>query len=167
MASVTGSVSAVASFTRTDTLTTGATDQQKAVLPANSAPMEFTSGTGISQVNKLWVRTVSLSASTPVTLDLTALTGGVGDTSFAAIKSITFINHETAGGGKDVTVGAAASTPFTGPLGGTTPTIDVQAGTSLPWVNPEAAGWACGTNKNLKLDPGANAITLSLVIAGI
>ena len=106
-----------------------------------------------------------LASSTPQTIGLQALgsvTNNAGDTSFATIYEVIVINLGT----HPVTLGAAASHPFLGPLGGTSPTFTVAAGAQVRWHNP--AGWTVtgGSNDQLKCDPGSNAATLGIAIGG-
>lgn len=108
--------------------------------------------------------TLSLTASTPVTTDLTNISGtatlSAGDNSYATVNQLIFVNP----GAQDVTVGAAASAPFLGPLGGTTPTFKVPAGGTEVWNSP--AGWTTSSANNLKFDPGSANATLYVSVGG-
>src|SRR5262245_4927279 len=117
--SVTASALASLNITSLTTETAGASTRIAIRLPSGNTAAEFTSGTGGAQVSKMFTSQISLTASTPVTLDLTALTGGVGDTAFTKTKIVAVYNNEAIGSGKAVTIGAAASTPHTFALGGT------------------------------------------------
>ena len=107
---------------------------------------------------------LTLVASTPQTIDLTnlgALAAYAGDVLFATANTIIF--HNT--GAFDVVVSPGAANPFNGPLAGTAPLFTVPAGATTPWLSP--AGWAVtGAVKTLRLDPGANACTIAVMIAG-
>jgi hypothetical protein len=109
---------------------------------------------------------LSLAASTPVTVDMTATSGTAtssgGDTAFATAFDLQLTNL----GAQDVIVGNAASHPFLGPLGGTTPTIVIPAGSSVHLSS--IAGWSItgGTNNNLKFDPGGSAAQIAVAIGG-
>lgn len=107
---------------------------------------------------------LSLSASTPITVDHTAIssaaTASVGDNSFTTINELIFVNPGT----HDVTVGAAGSTPLLGPLAGTTPTFTVPAGSVARWKS--AAGWTVSGANNLKFNPGSNACTIYVAVGG-
>jgi hypothetical protein len=109
---------------------------------------------------------LNLAASTPISVDLTDIdatsTSSAGDDTFAKAFDIQLINPGT----QDVIVGAAASHAFLGPLGGTTPTITVAAG-SVEHIQ-SVAGWtiASGTNSILKFDPGGSAAQIAVAIGG-
>lgn len=107
---------------------------------------------------------VTLSPSTPVTLDLTDLTSQsvrAGDASFASWKEILFVNL----GANPVDVGPGATNPLTTPLGGSSPVQRIAAGESTRWQRP--AGVAIdGTHKNLKLDPSSSAATIAVLVGG-
>ncbi len=138
-------------------------------LPDGSAPLEFTNGTGASAISKLGYGSISL-ASTSATIALDAIastvTNWVGDNSFTKIKELYIYNSATAGTTKPLVVGDAASVAFVGPMGGTTPTQTVDAGTALHWTSTEANGWSCATNKNLKLNSAAATVVAYIVAAG-
>lgn len=127
----------------------------------------YTHGTGAAQVNAMHVNQVSLVASTPQSPDLTALTGGQGDTSFSKIKVFALFNNEAAGTGKSVIIGNGTN-PFVGPFGAGTHTLTVPAGCGVVIYTKENAGWPVtgGTGDILKLDPGANNVSVTLVLAG-
>lgn len=130
-------------------VTTGSTAGQ--ALSASSTPA----------ATKSWVKTFDLAANTPITLDLTALTGGQGDADLTGhVWQMAITNHATTAG-YTLTVGNAASTIFSFGLGGTTPTIDVAPGMTLALASN--AGWVVSASyKSLKLDPGVNAITCTV-----
>lgn len=146
--------------------TNGFQQSFQARFPNGYAPTSFSNGSGSLQINKRAYLQLTLSASTPQTIDLTTLPAGTyGDTSFSNIKVLYIVNNSAAGTGKTVAVGNAASTSFQGRLTSSA-TETVDAGTVLYWYTGESAGWACGTNKNLKLDPGSNTTVVDIVIAG-
>jgi hypothetical protein len=129
--------------------------------------VNYTHGTGAAQVNATHVNQISLVTSTPQTPDLTGLTGGQGDTSFSKIKVFALFNNEAAGSGKKVIVGNGTNA-FVGPFGAAAHTIAVEAGCGLVMWTKETAGWAVanGSTDGLKLDPGANNVSVTLVLAG-
>lgn len=136
--------------------------------PADAAPIEFADGTGIGQCTKIGFGYVDLAGSA-ATIDLTAVSGMTawqGDTAFAAIKVLKVFNNEATSTSETLAVGDAASVPFDGPLSGTDPKYTVYPGCPMIWMNRSAAGWDCSTNKNLKLDPGANSFRAYVLIAG-
>ena len=169
MATYSAKVSSGVIATKVDSIV-GTNDTRVSVqLPDGSAPLEFTSGTGAGAINKMGYGSISLAATTAtIALDAVAstVTNWVGDSAFTKVKELYIYNAATAGTTKPVTVGAAASVAFVGPMGGTTPTQAIDAATALHWTSTEANGWSCSTNKNLKLDPGANTVTVYIVIAG-
>jgi hypothetical protein len=111
---------------------------------------------------------LALSISTPVTLDLTALTGGEGDAAFTKVVLLDIRNLEAAGSGKTLTIGAEGSAgEWYDPIGtaaGAKLTVPPATGRQLYTL--ESAGYAVGTRKLLKLDPGANAVSVLVTIAG-
>lgn len=151
------------------TLAGGASTSSNVRLPNAYAPINFSNGTLAGQVSVKWFDSRTYASSTPVTLDLTTLAGAAtntGSAAFAKVKVFAIYNNEVADSGKDLIIGNAAATPFAGPFGGTAPTITVKAGCSFVIYDLSTAGWACGTNKNLKIDPGANNVSASIVLAG-
>jgi hypothetical protein len=147
------------------TLTTGSARTISVRLPANLAPVEFTSGTGASQVDLVWSDTRTYSA-TPTTLDLSSLSAAstnTGAATFNNVKVIAVFNNDTT---NSLIVGNAASAQFTGPLSSGTTTITIPAGCGALFYNKAANGWDAATAKNLKIDPGANNISATIAIAG-
>lgn len=145
--------------------TTGFQIAKQVKFPSSYAPIAFANGTGAGQVDAMWADTRTYSA-TSTTLDLTTLAAAATNTgaaSFSNIKILAIYNNDST---NTLTVGAAASTPFAGPLGGTSPTITIQPGGCAMFVNKNADGWACSTNKSLKIDPGPNNISATVVLAG-
>lgn len=113
---------------------------------------------------KAWSKAMQLAA-TPTTLDLTSLDGSYGDTSFSKVFVLSVANL-TSTSGYIVTVGAAASQAFTGPLGGTAPTIAVAPSMTQTLATTATAGWTTSSKNNLKLDPGANTVNVVVSIIG-
>lgn len=126
-------------------------------------------GTGANQLDDFWSADFSLAA-TSTTYDLTALTGPRGTVAFTKVKGI-LIYVSTATDGHTLLVGNAATNAWFAPFSGATVTHEVMAGgawftnshlaqTTNPWtVN--------STNKNLKLDAGANTIAGTIIIWGV
>lgn len=107
---------------------------------------------------------LNLSVSTPITIDLTALTSETvraGDTTFATWKEISFVNL----GANPIAVSPGASNPLTTPLGGTSPTQSIVAGESTRWVRPSGVT-VDATHKTLKFDPGATVGKIAICIGG-
>lgn len=132
-------------------------------VPANSAPTVWTSGTGANQVNKVWSDTRTLAASAK-TYDLAAeaaASTNTGAASFSAVKILAITNNGT----NALTLFNAASTSFQGPLSAAA-TYTLNGGETLLLVNGTAGGWVCSTNKSLKIDPGANSVSVTLTVLG-
>lgn len=83
----------------------------------------------------------SLAASGTENLDLNgALTDALGKLiNFVRVKAI--IVTAPAGNTADVIVGGAATNAFAGPLGGTTPTINVRPGGVMMFATSDPGGW--------------------------
>lgn len=115
-----------------------------------------------------WVGRFAAGASTPVSLDLTALVGGQGDTAFTLIRAIDIRSLEAAGSGRILTVGASGgSTEFYDPIGDAAGAkLVIPPGTGRQLYTLETGGWAVGTRKILKLDPGSNPHSFLIAIAG-
>jgi hypothetical protein len=152
-------------FTQRTTLVTGATRSVDVRLPANLSAIDFTSGTGADQVNVVWSDTRTYSA-TPTTFDLTTLASAATNTGAAAfnnVKIFAVFNNDTT---NNIIVGNAASAQFTGPLSSGTTTITIPPRCGVLFYNRNANGWDAATAKNLKIDPGANNVSASVVLAG-
>lgn len=148
----------------TETEVTGATQAATVRLPANQTPYSYTAGTGASQCSKFHVDYITLSA-TPTTLDLTSWATGIGDSSLANIKGCLIINNTTTSGYK-VIVGGAASNPFPFCLNTAATTFDVDEGGFFLWGHQKADGETTSSANNIKLDPGANTVNVTLVVWG-
>lgn len=102
--------------------------------------MRLAPGTGLGKADLLFSDQRTLAASATENLDLAGvLTDPLGVVIAAAKIKAIFI-FAAAANTNSVVVGAAASNPFTGPLGGTTPTLTVAPGGMILLTNP--AGWA-------------------------
>lgn len=162
---VTGTVQVAVSLTN---LGAGdSTGKQSNTINVGASPVTISDGASANQFSKIYRKVISLTAATPQTLDLTALTDdGGASVSFSTIKEIYMRSKSTTSSHK-VTVGAAASNAFTGPLAGTSPTLDVCASSPVNLCNLLSSGWTVdATHKSLKLDPGANTQDFELVLAG-
>lgn len=165
MASVSGNTIAKASYTQA--ISAG-------LVSGYAIPVEATltrpygNGTGAYQTDLLHAKQYVLVASTPQTLDLTAVTDPAGGAvNFARVREVVVQNL----GAYPVTLGAAAATPWTGLLGTGTSTLIVPPGASVVIGDPFSAGGTAGmlvgpTSKSLKIDPGANAGLINLVLVG-
>ncbi|QDV34027.1 hypothetical protein [Tautonia plasticadhaerens] len=166
--SVTVSITPKLEATRTESLIAGVSGGNVSIaLPSSTVGSQTRAGGAVAiTCTKLWTRVISLASSTPETLDLTALTGGKGDTSFSAVKLVDVRNNEAADSGEVLAVGGAASTPFLGFLGAADDTLKVDPGCARTLYTRASAGWSTAGANNLKLDPGANAISVTVTIAG-
>lgn len=174
MAVVSGPLNIGANFTQT--ITSGVITSQ--YIPANiNWNYTFTNGTGTGAVDLCYAKQLSL-AGTATTLDLTSLADLGGSTvSFARVRLFVVQNLATTAA-YTVTVGAAASNQWTGFLGTTTSTVVLQPNVGatanqslLLFLDPYSTGattgaYVDGTHKSLKLDPGANTISVNVLILG-
>ncbi len=128
----------------------------------------FSNGTTAGLANKLYAATVTCAAA-PVSVDLTTVTCYDGTTGFTTVRALLIINEDTnvlhtVKFGDDG-VGTAL---FLGGLLGTTPQRTIQA--SDFYSDQKllgATGFAVdGSHKNVRLDPGANTVSLTLIVAG-
>lgn len=123
-------------------------------------------GTGSNQADLVYADQRTIAASGSETLDLTALVGPLGEVvSFAKVKAI--LIKAAAGNTNNVVVGDAAVDPFTGPLGGTTPTITVPPG-GVALLTAPAAGWSTTSATDLKVaNSGAGTgVTYDIEVVG-
>lgn len=126
-------------------------------------------GTGADQADDIWSADFNLAA-TSTTYDLTALTGPRGTVTFTKIKGI-WIYVSTATDGHTLLVGNAASNQWYAPFSGATVTHEVMAGGAWMALSHKAQTtnpWTVdSSNKNLKLDAGANTIAGTIIIWGV
>lgn len=119
------------------------------------------------QFNVLYDEEISLAAGANVTKDLTTLLNGIGGSALLAkVRGLLFIADAANDG--NFTIGAAATFPFLGPLGGTTPTLTLAA-EAIALLLDWKAGWAVvnGSNDNLKFaNSGALTGKLRTVVLG-
>lgn len=167
MAIVAGTVQLVTGFNQT--VTSGLVTTQ--TLPASiSLTTQYANGTGAGQVNLIYAKQIALVASTPQTLDLTALLDLSGATvNFARVRELV-VQVVTATSAFNAILGNAASNAWA-PFWGATGTDTVFAGSIRYFTDPTSVGAGVGavtsgTSKNLKLDPGSNNVTINLLIAG-
>ena len=137
MTTVTSTVSA-----RVNSMLVGAADHSSPkAIDDLSAVVQLTSGVGANQADTVFSDNRSLAASANETLDLSggALKDDLGaPANFAKVKAILIIASKT--NVNNLVVGAAASNPFVGPLGGTAPTITIPPGGFVMLAAP-ANGW--------------------------
>lgn len=118
--------------------------------------------TGQADLIYAGTRTVATNETINLTSTLSDPFGNV--LNFARIKAI--LVRASSKNTDTVVVGNAGSTPFLGPLAGTTPTVAVSPGGAY-MVTAPPSGWTVGSNVNLKLaSGGATSISYDLVIVG-
>lgn len=174
MAVVSGTLNINASFNQTVSSGVISTQSLPAALTFNCS---FSNGTGTGAVDLCYAKQLILAGSA-TTLDLTSLADLSGATvSFARVRLLMIQNLATTAG-YTVTVGAAASNQFTGFLGTTTSTVILQPNVGATsnqsvhtFLDPYSTGASTGayvdsTHKSLKLDPGANTISVNVLILG-
>lgn len=153
------------------TITTGSgTGRTKRTInqpESTSSPYSLADGTGSGQANDHCVRTVALSASTPQTLDLTSIVDDNGEThTFTKIKYARF-RCTSEDGTEKVTVGNAASDPWTPGFSAATTTFEVYGASPPVEFANFGSGWDCQTATDLKLDPGSDALTIEIILIGL
>jgi hypothetical protein len=171
MPTVTGSVKHQGAFSQTAPSTLPATTPATSIsVPQSWSFSVTTSGTAADQTDLKYTQSLSLAAS-PTTLDLTNLTDVYGNTvNFKRVRSFAIRMKDTTDS-HTLAIGNAASNAWTGFLGSTS-VLTMQASSSandsyLVLTAPNTTGFATGsTNKNVKLDPGANTFTVEIEITG-
>lgn len=174
MANVSGNIQAT--IAATQVVTTGVVTNQN--LPASiTQALSYSSGTGAGQVNLCYAKRLTLSA-TPTTLDLTSLSDLSGTTiSFSRVREVIIMSNASTGG-HVCSVGSAGASAFSMfqtasaiTLVHPAVTSSVATQTMLRWSDPSNVGASSGavtgaSNKQIKLDPGANSFTVDVVILG-
>jgi hypothetical protein len=166
---VTCTVTPSAKVTRTNVLATGVSGGDiNATLPSSLlGSIAVGGGASVITTTKAWVGEFALSASTPVDLDLSALVGGQGDTAFTAVKLLYVMSLETAAAAKDLKLGGSTgASEWYDPVGEATgDKLRVPSGTARMLYHL-GTGFAVGTRHVLRLDPGTNAQSVLVLIAG-
>ncbi len=128
-------------------------------------------GNGASAFDELYQAVRALAANTSETLDLNgSLVNDLGDTiNFARIKTIT-LELLTDTNSTSITAGNAATNPFVGPLGGTTPTETITNGGFWSNGRKDATGWTVTNNSsdNFKIvnNDASNIATYRITLSG-
>ena len=133
---------------------------------------QFTGGTGAGQVDTFYAAQITVAASSSTTLALNgSLTDAFGNTvNFLHVKAILIV--AASGNTNDVLVQPGASNAFTGPFGGTSPTLAVSPGETflLTKGGGSAVGWpvVASTGMNLKLanSSSGTGVTFNIYIWG-
>lgn len=146
------------------TNTSGAA-QQDAHFSASSN-LNFTTGSGANQANKVYSESVNIAASGSESDDLTSLTDALGAAmDCAAVKAVVLFADAT--NVNNIVVGNAAATIWSAPFDADTDTITIQPGGKLILENPTAGGWTVdSTHKLLKLanSSSGSAVTGKLFV---
>ena len=140
-----------------------------------SLTITFANGNGADQANRLWRSSRSLAASASEDIDLYDFSGAIDPqgSTYALVKvKALLIRNTSTDNGSTLTIGAAASNPWTGPLGGTSPTITLTPGTAtqgvLVLVN--GTGWTVtdASAHLLKIlnNDGTNTATYEIAVVG-
>ncbi len=142
------------------------TSEQKADL----TPIEFDSGTGDYQINKVWHDQRSLSASTNEDLDLAAgLTDALGSTiTMTAVKVIVIKADED--NTNDVVIGGDATNTVLGIFTAEADSIEIGPGGVFMWVQPKTgATVTAGTGDLFRVANGSSgtSVTYKIWILGI
>lgn len=166
MASLTGNFGVNLTFNESGTfdLVSGSLQHRK------SALIQFLSGSGAGQVNKIYSDSFSVAQSTNTDLDLSgSLTGVYGTVVFTAIKGILIVAG-TNTGLSNLTVGNVTN-GIVAPFGAATHSIAIAPGGFFATANPSAAGFAitASTADLLRIATGATAgtYTFDVVVVGI
>jgi hypothetical protein len=171
---VTGTSNLISSFTETSPAGLILTQQ---LTTAISQLIQYGNGTSAGNVDYVYGKTLTLAGSA-TTLDLTSLTDLFGGSiNFARVRFFAVQNLSTTAA-QTVTISGGTSNPWTtGPWGASStiilqPSPTQNAGVSRvvfedPYVTGATTGWyTSGTSKTVKLDPGANTISVNVLIAG-
>lgn len=131
-----------------------------------SASTSWANGTGANEVNKAYQLSGTTTISTPVDIDLATVVCTDGTTGFSYVRIVIIFNDAT-NSAHVLTLGGGTN-PFKPYLAGTTPTYGIEASGVYFAIKPLGAnGWTVdGTNKTLRLDPGAAAIPYRVVVFG-
>jgi hypothetical protein len=166
---VTGNVVLNANFT--EQVTSGVLATQNLPVPITQT-VSYTNGTGAQQVDTIYGSKQTLTASTPVTLDLTSLTDPAGvSITFARVREfIVQVTDTTAAHSVAVEQGASNGVVFLN-----SSAINVQPkGGMISLRDPQSTGgsssvgwYVDSTHKTVKLDPGSNTVTgVNILIVG-
>lgn len=154
----------------TYTADTGFTRNRLQQVPLNLRAV-FTSGTAADQVAKVGTTSLSLTASTPQTIDLTtALVDPDGAAvSFARITALVFV-VTCITDGASVTVAADATNGFSNFVstgGFKIPASTDTNSSGAVFIAPNTTAYAVtGSNKRIQFTPSAHAITVDILALG-
>jgi hypothetical protein len=165
--SISGTFSARVGLSGTQLGSNDLTTPSEAIAIAKS--LDFTNGTGASQINKIWLDQRTLTASSTENLDLAAsLIDSFGNTlTFTIIKGI-YVYAATANT-NNVNVGGAASNTFLF-LGDATDIVPVKPGGVFLWVAPATGATVTATTGDiLKVanSSSGTSVTYDIAVFGL
>ncbi len=137
---------------------------------ATAATVNYTNGTGSLQLDLLHCKPYTLSGAT-TTIDLTALADLDGvNQNFARVREFYLFNPDT-NSTHDVKAYAGGSNGWAQLPPSTSPLYARNNGGNINLSDPVSTGGGngnvvSGTSKTITLDPGANTVTVYLLIAG-
>lgn len=153
-----------------ESVTTGVLATQNIPLPITQT-ISYTNGTGAKAVDTIFGKQVALVASTPQTFDLSNLVDPAGNTvNFArvrvfAVQVVTTTANFNCNVYKGASNGWSLLPASTGPI-----TVPANGGIFViqdPNSTGGGSGYVTGgTSKTFTLDPGANAVTVNLIVVG-
>ena len=160
-------------FNLTEGLVYGIGQSVAVPIPASFRSVFQSSGTLLDQCNLVYCATLTFVVSTPQTLDLTSLLDIFGVTAnFARVRLVAIRNNSTTNGAT-LAVGSNGTNDWLGLTpGAATTTVTVYPSTAINdgfviYQMPNTTGAVVGsTNKIIKLNPGTNAFTVDILIAG-
>lgn len=141
-------------------------------IPATiAANLSYGTGTGSNQVDTMYGKQLSLAA-TPTTLDLTSLTDPAGiSITFARVREFIVVNLSTTAG-QDVKIEQGASNGWAMlPANASANPLYARYSGSARISDPVSTGSGNGnvagsTSKTVELDPGANTVSVYVLILG-
>jgi hypothetical protein len=168
---VAGEIRSTINLTLTDATSLAAAGALNQIqLPTGLGGLAITPGTGNGQCNEMWAGSLSLLVSTPQTIDLTALTGEFGRTVVFTRIKVLWVFNATTSYTNVVTMGNASTNIWHPGYSSSTATEPIYGGTTSAGLLKTflGAGWTVsGSAKSLKFDPGANAQTIRVFLAGL
>lgn len=135
-----------------------------------NANVPMGNGTGLNQINQVYVDKNTLAASATVDVDLAGgLVNALGQTlTLTRVKAI--IVKADPANTNDVVIGGAPANAFIGPFGAATHTINVKPGGVVALIAPDAAAYpvVAGTGDLLRFTNGGagTSVNYDLMILG-
>lgn len=129
--------------------------------------VSYVTGSGAGGADGYFAAAINIAASGSQTWDLTSQTDPLGQAlDFVRVKAVIVLAD--AANTNDIVLEGGASTPYLGPLGGTTPTLNVRPGGMALYMDPGATGYLTSGSNNLKLanSSSGSAVTGKLIVIG-